>query len=98
MFEIVEEKVREVPTEALVGVAVEAVRSAAFVVTSTHGPQLLFSSDSDITPLLAELVLSAQALTEYVPGELNVYEGEVVVLFAPAAKAVIDEEVRSVIV
>ena len=57
-----------------------------------------FSFDSEIEPLLEELVLSAQARTEYVPGDVKVVEGEVAVLVAPLASVDIVEEERSVIV
>ena len=51
-----------------------------------------------ITPPPAELVLSAQARTEYVPLDRKVYAGEVAVAVPLAARVVIVVAVKSVIV
>ena len=63
---------------AFVGVTELAVRSAGVTigdtVISVQGPQLLVSSDSVITPLLEELVLSAQTRAEYVSALEKVVE------------------------
>jgi hypothetical protein len=57
-------------------------------VMSVHGPQLLFSSSSSITPRLPALLLSAHARAEYVPGAANVLLFEVLEL-APIPRALI---------
>jgi hypothetical protein len=59
---------------------------------------LLLSLNSAIVPDEVAFDLSAQALTEYVPATVNVYEGEVMVRVAPFVKAAVEAEARSVIV
>jgi len=85
-------------TIPLEGVAVkeqEKPAGATVTVTFVHGEQLLFSSDSVITPAEAEFVLSAQALIE--PSAVKGTEGEVAVAEAPSSRALMVEEVRSVV-
>ena len=70
----------------------------ALTTTSTHAPQLSPSLDSVMTPAEAELVLSAQALIEYVPTDGKVIEGEVAVAVPETPSAPIALEVWSVTV
>jgi hypothetical protein len=56
---------------------------------------LLPSFNSSIIPPPADEVLSAQALTEYVPMDVKVYEGEVAVFDVFEVKVAIDLGARS---
>lgn len=73
------------------------VAGAEVTVRSVHGPQLSFSSDSVIDPVLAELVLSAQTRIDLVPAA-NEIEGEVAIALDPFTKIFIVLEVRSLVV
>jgi hypothetical protein len=61
------------PVTADVGETEQEAVSTGYTVTAVHAPQLLFSSDSVITPA-HEALLSAQARTYHVPDVENVYE------------------------
>jgi len=89
------------PLTALFGVGAEAVISGAGgkgTVTFVQELQLLFSSDSVITPEFAELLLSAQTLIEGVIPAAKVIEGEVAVAVPLATSVLIEPKARSVIV
>lgn len=99
-FETVADKVVETNSVATVGEEAPAVRSARgteLTVTFLQLLQLFPSFDSEITPPPAEEVLSAQARTEYVPVEGNVYDF-VVLELPPEARVDIEVEPRSVTV
>ena len=67
------------------------------IVTLVQPLQLLFSFNSVMIPASPDELLSAQALIEYVPSEVKVYEGEVAVLLVSAPKAAIGVGARSVL-
>ena len=85
--------------EEIVGVEMVGAVLAGETATVVHDAlQLLFSSDSAMTPPPADEVLSVQARTEYVPDVVNVYKGEDAGRLAEIPSAAIPTGARSVIV